>query len=57
MPLLCLLCRTLVRQVDCVTVKGSNKPIGLFTYDVDVEGIEQLRMSQLKAVSGGGGWQ
>ena len=28
-----------VRQVDCVTVKGSNKPMDLFTYDVDLERI------------------
>ncbi len=26
-----------VRQIDCVTVKGSNQPIGLFTYDLDAE--------------------
>jgi hypothetical protein len=24
-----------VRQLDCVTVKGSNQPVGLFTYDLD----------------------
>ncbi|KAL4447395.1 hypothetical protein ABPG75_004614 [Micractinium tetrahymenae] len=40
--------RTLVRQVDCVTVKGSNKPVGLYTYDVDVEGLDGLKMSQHK---------
>ena len=28
-----------VRQVDCVTVKGSNKPMGLFTYDVSLDRI------------------
>ena len=28
-----------VRQVDCVTVKGSNKPIDLFTYDVSLDRI------------------
>jgi hypothetical protein len=38
--------RAMVRQVDCVTVKGSKKPIGLFTYDVDVEGLSNLRLSQ-----------
>ena len=24
-------------QIDCVTVKGSNRPLGLFTYDVTLE--------------------
>ena len=43
--------RALVRQVDCVTVKGSNQPVGLFTYDVDCEGMDSLRLSQLKPVS------
>jgi hypothetical protein len=42
----------MVRQVDCVTVKGSNKPVGLFTYDVDVDGLDNLRLSQQKTVSG-----
>ena len=28
-----------VRQVDCVTVKGSNKPMDLFTYDVSLDRI------------------
>ncbi|KAI7843293.1 hypothetical protein COHA_003125 [Chlorella ohadii] len=37
--------RAMVRQVDCVTVKGSKKPVGLFTYDVDVEGLANLRLS------------
>lgn len=26
-----------VRQIDCVTVKGSNQPMGLFCYDLDLE--------------------
>lgn len=42
-----------MRQVDCVTVKGSNKPVGLYTYDVDVEGLDGLKMSQHKPVRGG----
>lgn len=42
--------RALVRQVDCVTVKGSNKPVGLYTYDVDVEGLDGLKLSQQKPV-------
>lgn len=33
-----------------MTVKGSTKPIGLFTYDVDVEGLESMRIKP-KAVS------
>jgi hypothetical protein len=41
----------MVRQVDCVTVKGSNKPVGLYTYDVDVDGLDNLRLSQQKTVS------
>lgn len=31
--------RRRVRQVDCVTVKGSNKPMDLFTYDVNLDRI------------------
>lgn len=26
-----------MRQIDCVTVKGSNQPLGLFCYDLDME--------------------
>lgn len=26
-------------QIDCVTVKGSNQPMGLFTYDITLERI------------------
>ena len=29
--------RAMCRQIDRVTVKGSTQPVGLFTYDVDVE--------------------
>ena len=29
--------RRRVRQIDCVTVKGSNQPIGLYTYDVSTD--------------------
>jgi hypothetical protein len=29
--------RQRVRQIDCVTVKGSMRPMGLFTYDVTLE--------------------
>lgn len=32
--------RALVRQVDCVTVKGSRQPMGLYTYDVACEGLD-----------------
>lgn len=32
--------RAQVRQIDCVTVKGSTHPVGLFTYDVCAEGME-----------------
>ena len=29
-----------VRQIDCVTVKGSNEPMGLFTFDSDLTAVE-----------------
>ena len=29
--------RQRVRQIDCVTVKGSNQPIGLYTFDIDAD--------------------
>lgn len=29
----------LLLQIDCVTVKGSNQPMGLFTYDITLERI------------------
>ena len=29
-----------VRQVDCVTVKGSQQPVGLYTYDSSTEGLD-----------------
>lgn len=28
-----------MRQIDCVTVKGSVRPMGLFTYDVTLEAV------------------
>lgn len=34
--------RQRVRQIDCVTVKGSRQPIGLYTYDMSVDGLEIL---------------
>ncbi len=33
--------RARVRQVDCVTVKGSTQPMGLFTYDVALDTLEE----------------
>jgi hypothetical protein len=27
------------REIDRVTVKGSLKPVGLFTVDIDIEGL------------------
>lgn len=48
-------CSAMVRQVDCVTVKGSNKPVGLFTYDVDVEGLQGLRIPGPRAAVRGAG--
>ena len=37
----CAVCqvRKRVRQIDCVTVKGSNRPMGLFTYDVTLDAV------------------
>ena len=32
--------RQRVRQIDCVTVKGSTRPMGLFTYDVTTERVQ-----------------
>ena len=29
-----------VRQVDCVTVKGSQQPVGLYTYDTSTDGLD-----------------
>lgn len=46
-----------MRQVDCVTVKGSSRPVGLFTYDVDLSGLDSLRcLSMQKTVGGAGSW-
>ena len=35
-------------QIDCVTVKGSTQPMGLYTYDVTLERIAtpQIRKSE-----------
>ena len=33
--------RSRVRQVDCVTVKGSNQPMGMFTYDIALDGVAE----------------
>lgn len=44
--------RALVRQVDCVTVKGSNRPVGLFTYDVDLSGLDSLRCLSMQKTVG-----
>lgn len=33
--------RARVRQIDCVTVKGSVQPMGLFTYDINLDNIEE----------------
>ncbi len=30
-----------IRQIDCVTVKGSTQPLGLFTYDIDLEAVPE----------------
>ena len=29
-----------IRQVDCVTVKGSQQPVGLYTYDTSTDGLD-----------------
>mmetsp|Transcript_37044 Transcript_37044/g.80129 ORF Transcript_37044/g.80129 Transcript_37044/m.80129 type:complete len:183 (+) Transcript_37044:2-550(+) len=31
---------SMVRQIDCVTVKGSNEPMGLYTFDTDLTAVE-----------------
>ncbi|EFJ49622.1 hypothetical protein VOLCADRAFT_89530 [Volvox carteri f. nagariensis] len=33
--------RSKVRQIDCVTVKGSTQPMGLYTYDIDLEAVPE----------------
>lgn len=30
-----------LRQIDCVTVKGSTQPMGLFTYDICLEAVPE----------------
>ena len=42
-----------VRQVDCVTVKGSNQPLGLFCYDLDLAAAE-AELAELAAATAGG---
>lgn len=41
--------RTRVRQIDCVTVKGSQQPMGLFTYDVSLERVPTPSQGNLPA--------
>ena len=33
--------RSRVRQVDSVCVKGSNQPMGMFTYDIALDGVAE----------------
>ena len=42
--------RALVRQVDCVVVKGSKQPVGLFTYDLSTDGLEEAFLAQPQQV-------
>ena len=35
--------RTLLREIDTVTVKGSIKPVRLFTVDVNLDGLNEVR--------------
>jgi len=44
--------RSRVRQVDCVTVKGSTQPVGLFTYDLDAAAAAEVA----EALLSGRGW-
>lgn len=46
--------RSRVRQVDCVTVKGSTQPMGLYTYDLDVDLAAKMLM-QLRIAGAAGG--
>lgn len=41
-----------VRQIDCVTVKGSNQPLGLFCYDLDLAAASS-QLAALAAAAGG----
>jgi hypothetical protein len=52
---LCAVCPSppQVRQVDCVTVKGSNQPLGLFAYDLDLTAA-QAAVAAMAAAAGGG---
>lgn len=42
----CLQVRRRVRQIDQVTVKGSQQPMGLFTYDVSLERVPTPAQNQ-----------
>lgn len=37
--------RSHVRQIDCVTVKGSKHPMGLFTYDISLDEVPEANVS------------
>ncbi|PNH03068.1 Adenylate cyclase [Tetrabaena socialis] len=39
--------REKVRQIDCVTVKGSTQPMGLFTYDICTDAIPEPTAQQV----------
>ncbi|GIL51039.1 hypothetical protein Vafri_7149 [Volvox africanus] len=41
--------RSKVRQIDCVTVKGSTQPMGLFTYDIDLEVVPEPSTEEVEA--------
>ncbi|KXZ49182.1 hypothetical protein GPECTOR_22g772 [Gonium pectorale] len=41
--------RDKVRQIDCVTVKGSTQPMGLYTYDINLEAIPDPTPEQVEA--------
>ena len=43
--------RRRVRQIDCVTVKGSVRPMGLYTYDVTLEAVPLPSLSQWGAAT------
>ena len=35
--------KTICREIDCVTVKGSKQPIKLFTVDVDTDNMKECK--------------
>ncbi|KAG2449913.1 hypothetical protein HYH02_000019 [Chlamydomonas schloesseri] len=43
------LVRSRVRQIDCVTVKGSVQPMGLFTYDINMDAVPEPSPAQVEA--------